>query len=94
MIDPANAARDLLCHIDLRTEDFLQTVDFSLKICTNSKGDRYFRCDSKSSAKGGNFPSKNLREIEVLADCGFQSSLHQYFDIGVISCSVWGFLES
>jgi capping protein beta len=119
-MDPADAARDLLRHVDPHriedslfetiklnrelTDDLLQTVDVPLKVATDSKGNKYIQCDYnrdadsyrspftneyKPAVKGGNFPPAKLREIEVLANRGFQSYLHQYFDQGVISCYAW-----
>jgi capping protein beta len=120
MADPADAARDLLRHVDPHriedalfetiklnrdiTDDLLSTVDVPLKVGTDSKGNQYILCDYnrdadsyrspftneyKPSVKSGNTPPKHLREIEILANKGFQSYLHQYFDTGVISCYAW-----
>jgi capping protein beta len=86
------------------TEDILAQIDVPLKTATDSAGNQYVLCDYNRDSDSYRSPFTNaylpalpkgivlpddLREMEVMANRGFQSYLRQYFDSGVISVYCW-----
>jgi capping protein beta len=85
-------------------EELLATVDVPMKIGTDSKGNRYILCDYNRDGDSYRSPFTNtyhpsvskpmqlpeyLRQMEIMANRGFQSYLRQYFDSGVCSVYCW-----
>jgi capping protein beta len=85
-------------------EDILAQTDVPLKISTDSAGNQYILCDYNRDSDSYRSPFTNaylpafpkgislpddLREMEVMANRGFQSYLRQYFDSGVVSVYCW-----
>jgi capping protein beta len=86
------------------TEDILAQTDVPLKTAADSAGNQYILCDYNRDSDSYRSPFTNaylpalpkgillpddLREMEVMANHGFQSYLRQYFDSGVISVYCW-----
>jgi capping protein beta len=85
-------------------DELLATVDIPLKIGTDSAGNKYVLCDYNRDADSyrspytntyeppipkPTLPSEFLRQMEVMANRGFQAYLRQYFDYGVCSVYCW-----
>jgi capping protein beta len=86
------------------TDDILTQIDVPLKTAADSGGQQYVLCDYNRDSDSyrspftnaylpplskGIVPPDDLREMEVMANRGFQSYLRQYFDSGVISVYCW-----
>jgi capping protein beta len=86
------------------TDELLSTVDIPLKTGTDSAGNKFILCDYNRdsdsyrspftntytpSVSKGYLPPEHLRQMESMANKGFQSYLRQYFDYGVCSVYCW-----
>jgi capping protein beta len=86
------------------TDHLLCQVDVPLRVATDSAGNQFILCDFNRDGDSyrspftnayvpplakGNQPPDHLREMEVMANRGFQSYLRQYFDSGVLSVYCW-----
>jgi capping protein beta len=84
-------------------ENVQDVVYLPLQVGTDTKGNEFILSDYNKSGEShrspftneyvppahGHMPSRRLREMELMANKGFQTYLRHYFDYGVISVYCW-----
>lgn len=93
------------CRLNMDVSDtLLNQIDVPHKIGTDSQGNEFILCDCNRDGDSyrspytseyvpplddGIQPPPHLRELELMANKGFQAYLKHYFEVGVCSVYVW-----